>query len=33
MDPLQTYPFAVKGGKLYQLIEKEEDWQLHINRL
>jgi hypothetical protein len=31
---LHFYPFAIKNGKLYQLIEnRKEEWELHANEL
>ena len=31
MNVLDIYPYTIKGGKLYQLIENEdEEWELHI---
>jgi len=32
MNPVDEYPIAVKSGKLYQLIENEDEekWELHI---
>ncbi len=31
-DALRPYPAAIKNGKLYQLIENdEEEWELHIS--
>lgn len=32
-DVLQPYPTAIKNGKLYQLIEKDEDWELVISSI
>lgn len=34
-NPADEYPAAIKGGKLYQLIENEETetWDLHINEI
>jgi hypothetical protein len=34
MMPLEPYPYTVKNGKLYQLIETEdEQWELHANEI
>jgi hypothetical protein len=33
MDFLQTYPFGIKNGKLYQLIDNGEGWELHISTI
>jgi hypothetical protein len=35
MNAVDLYPFAVKNGKLYQLIESmdEEEWELHLHNL
>ncbi len=31
MNILDIYPYTIEGGKLYQLIENEdEEWELHI---
>ncbi len=33
-DPLRPYPFYIYNGRLYQLIENEdEEWELHINKI
>jgi hypothetical protein len=32
-NALELYPFAFKNGFLYQLVEKGEDWELHISEL
>ena len=32
--PLEPYPYTVKNGKLYQLIETEdEQWELHAHEI
>lgn len=33
--PLRPYPVGIKNGKLYQLIEKEDEevWELHVNEI
>jgi hypothetical protein len=34
MNVLDIYPYTVEGGKLYQLIENEdEEWKLHITTI
>jgi hypothetical protein len=33
MNALQTYPFYIKNNRLYQLVEKDERWLLHISQL
>jgi len=34
MMPLEPYPYTVKNGKLYQLIETEdEQWELQANEI
>jgi hypothetical protein len=35
VDTIQPYPFAIKNGILYQLIENEENevWELHANEI
>lgn len=33
INPLQTYPFYIKNNCLYQLVEKDESWFLHISQL
>jgi len=34
-NPRDPYPYALHGGKLYQLIDNEdtEEWELHINKM
>lgn len=34
-DLLEVYPFAIADGKLYQLVENEdeEEWELHVNEI
>jgi hypothetical protein len=32
-NPLEFSPFAFKNGSLYQLVEKDEQWHLHIHNL
>ncbi|MCK4766300.1 MAG: hypothetical protein KAW12_29160 [Candidatus Aminicenantes bacterium] len=33
-DAMRPFPFAVKSGKLYQVVENEdEDWELHISKI
>jgi hypothetical protein len=34
-DILEVYPFAIKNGKIYQLIENEdqEEWELHVTEI
>ncbi|NIM10512.1 MAG: hypothetical protein GTO45_00840 [Candidatus Aminicenantes bacterium] len=32
-NALELYPYAFKNGLLYQLVEKGEDWELHISKL
>jgi hypothetical protein len=32
-DPMTLYPFDVKNGNLYQLVEKEEDWELYVTEI
>ncbi|MCK4944460.1 MAG: hypothetical protein KAS65_12830, partial [Candidatus Aminicenantes bacterium] len=32
-DELQPYPYAISGGKLYQLIEDGEHWRLKVTQL
>jgi hypothetical protein len=34
MMPLEPYPYTVKNGKFYQLIETEdEQWELHASEI
>jgi hypothetical protein len=30
---LELYPFFIKGRKLFQLVENEEEWELHIKSI
>jgi hypothetical protein len=32
MDHFQAYPYTIRSGKLYQLVEEEENWQLLVSR-
>lgn len=34
-DMLEVYPFAIKDGKIYQLVENadDEEWELHVNEI